>query len=149
MAALAVSAQSLFMVKPNDFPSLSMALNSITNLHPMQQFFVVYQTWCTLTWLPSLPVHTGFWMPHSLLHCSNEQSWWCYHEQLQKPLQAKLKQANFGSNFGENREHFLKMPTEEKSIHIIEFLGKKSEWKSWSEKFCHRERERDTKASHW
>ena len=29
------------------------------------------------------------------------------------------------------------MSTEEKSIQIIDFLGKKSEWESWEEKICH------------
>ena len=33
--------------------------------------------------------------------------------------------------------YFLRMSNKEKSIHIIEFSGKKTDWDSWSKKFLH------------
>ena len=38
---------------------------------------------------------------------------------------------------------FEKITTEEKSIHIIEFSGKKKDWEGWFKKFFARERHKD------
>ena len=34
----------------------------------------------------------------------------------------------------------MRISSEEKSIHIVEFLGKKTDWDSWSEKFLSHEK---------